>query len=153
VIAPGFTRYRSHKVVEAAPIAAAELKADGSGKVAIGDGTVIEVPPGFQRKPGDLLSAVESTGAVLVRYSDGYLSWSPRAAFLEGYTPEPEDWRARLIVERDDLAARLFKLRQFLASPAVFEVPDEAHDLLRAQQYRMGQLCVILDARIKLSAA
>lgn len=94
----GFARYRSHKVVEAAAIRAAEFNADGSGRVAISGGImvgnalcnaeIVDVPVGFQRKPGDLLHAMENGGAVLVRYDDGYLSWSPRSKFTENYTRE-----------------------------------------------------------------
>lgn len=140
--APGFAKYRSHKVVEAAPIKAAEMEADGSGKVALGDGSVVLVPEGFQRSYGDLASAVEGAGAMLVRYPDGYLSWSPMAPFLEGYTAEPEDYRARVVVERDELAARLLKLRQFIARD------PRADDLMHGQAYRMGQYLAILDQRI-----
>lgn len=143
---PGFARYRSHKVVEAAEIFAAEFEEDGGGAVAIrptSGPNIIPVPPGFQRKPGDLLAAMQSGGAVLVRYQpDGYLSWSPMRAFLDGYTLEPEDWRDRVRQERDQLAEKLVKLRQFLASD------PRADDLMHAQGYAMGKYLAILNERI-----
>jgi hypothetical protein len=83
----GFARYRSHKVVEAAAIHAAEFQADGSGKVVLLDGTVVEVPPGFKRPNTEPRMNVDG-GDVLVRYDDGYLSWSPRDKFCENYTRE-----------------------------------------------------------------
>jgi hypothetical protein len=84
--AGGFVMCRSHKVVEAAIIRAAEFNEDGSGKVAIrleNDETrIVSVPAGFVR-PGH----VPEEGDVLVRYQpDGYLSWSPRSKFDNGYT-------------------------------------------------------------------
>jgi hypothetical protein len=82
-------RFKCHKVVEAAQIRAAEFAQDGSGKVAIrddGDNThTVIVPAGFVR-PG----AVPQEGDYLVRYlPDGYLSWSPKDKFEDGYSPEP----------------------------------------------------------------
>lgn len=79
----------SHKQVEAYPIAAAEFRADGSGKVALKGGVVIDVPRGFA------LRAVPAEGDILVRYEptvdapDGYLAHSPRAAFEDGYRRLP----------------------------------------------------------------
>jgi hypothetical protein len=79
-IADGFARYVSHKVVEAGPIAAAEFAADRSGRVALKSGEIVQVPPDFYRS-----GKAPEEGDMLVRYSDGYLSWSPRQAFLDGY--------------------------------------------------------------------
>lgn len=72
-------QYQSHKRVEAAPI---EFLTDGMVHVKIGE-TVhgVAVPKDFfgRGKP--------EKGDYLVRYQpDGYLSWSPRRAFLDGYT-------------------------------------------------------------------
>lgn len=73
--------YVSHKRVKAAPIAAAEFNADGSGKVALRTGDLVEVPAGFASR------GVPSEGDYLVQYEpDGYLSWSPKKAFEDGYT-------------------------------------------------------------------
>jgi hypothetical protein len=80
----GFRRYRSHKVVEATIIHAAEFEHDGSGKVAIrnaqGHTELVVVPAGFSRTSGSV-----KRGDILVRYADGYLSHSPAGAFLDGY--------------------------------------------------------------------
>lgn len=143
-----FARYRSHKVVEAAEILRV---AQTSGYVVIGPG---EKPEKVATPEGFFSRGAPNSGDFLVRYQpDGYLSWSPRAAFLEGYTAEPEDWRERLIRERDELAERLYKLRQFLMGPNAANLPAEQFELMKGQQYRMGQYCAILDARIKASAA
>lgn len=87
-------KYKSHKVVEAAQISAAEFNADGSGRVAIvGDGPTIErmfnVPAGFKR-PDTAPVMNPDGGDYLVRYEGGYLSWSPKDVFEAGYTALPE---------------------------------------------------------------
>lgn len=86
---PPFTpTHVSHKQVEARPIAAAEFREDGSGKIALKGGGLVEVPAGFVR-PG----RVPSEGDMLVRYEptpedpQGYLSHSPRMVFEAGYEP------------------------------------------------------------------
>lgn len=77
----------SHKQVEAYPIAAAEFQADGSGRIALKGGLLLDVPAGFASR------GAPTEGDMLVRYapvpgeSDGYLSHSPRAVFDDGYSP------------------------------------------------------------------
>lgn len=83
-------KYQSHKIVEAALIAAADFRADGSGRVVIvGDGDTasrtFDVPPGFKRPNTNPKMSVDG-GDYLVRYEDGYLSWSPKAIFEAGYS-------------------------------------------------------------------
>lgn len=148
----GWHRCRSHKVVEAAVIHAAEFKADGSGKVAIrsadGGPEIVEVPAGFLRKPG----AVRE-GDVIVRYADGYLSHSPIGPFLEGYTyaeapAAPQDWRDRVRRERADLAGKLDKLSAFLTSEASASIVGGDRGQLLDQLSAMTEYRNILDARI-----
>jgi len=77
----------SHKQVEAYPIAAAEFQADGSGRIALKGGLLVDVPAGFASR------GAPSEGDMLVRYepipgeTDGYLSHSPRMVFEAGYLP------------------------------------------------------------------
>ncbi len=84
-------RYQSHKVVEAAPIVAAEFAADGSGTVVVkgtdedGGNPCYTVPAGFKRPNTEPAMDVDG-GDYLVRYEGGYLSWSPKAVFEAGYT-------------------------------------------------------------------
>jgi hypothetical protein len=80
-------RYRSHKVVEAAPIHGisgvnaevpfVDILTPGDAIVA---GYRVEVPGNFFARGNP------SPGDYLVRYEDGYLSWSPKQAFEDGYT-------------------------------------------------------------------
>jgi hypothetical protein len=85
-------QYRSHKIVRAAPIV--ELRALPS----LGYFNVqLEIAPGeTTTKPVDASVFVRGRpepGDYLVAYADGYVSWSPKAAFEDGYRPvadEPE---------------------------------------------------------------
>lgn len=85
----------SHKQVEAYPITAAEFRSDGSGRIALVGGVVIDVPAGFASR------GAPTEGDMLVRYapvpgqSDGYLSHSPRAVFEDGYAPVSQQADAR----------------------------------------------------------
>lgn len=76
-------RYKCHKIVEAAKIRSAVanvIRVEGDGPNSLD--TVIAVPEGWQSRfrpetPHDL--------GYLVRYEDGYYSWSPTQAFEDGY--------------------------------------------------------------------
>lgn len=78
-------RWRSHKVVEAAmicwldPQAAPIRWVDVMPDQSTGEKIRVDVPANFSAR------GVPSVGDYLVRYEDGYLSWSPNKAFEEGY--------------------------------------------------------------------
>ena len=78
-----WTKYRSHRVIEAAPILA-ELR-DPHGVVdafLIGD---VEGPEVFQPTvPG--MAEKGGVGDYAIRYEDGFLSVSPKDVFDAGYT-------------------------------------------------------------------
>lgn len=81
-------QYRSHKVVEAGEIQVGQVNADGTSRWivgSLGSTEIVEAPPGFVAR------GTPTEGDFLVRYSDGYLSWSPRQAFLDGYRPIAAD--------------------------------------------------------------
>lgn len=75
-------QYKSHKIVEAAVISGYTGDAvyiyiyEGEK-----DAVKVDVPENFYAR------GFPASGDYLVRYSDGYLSWSPKAAFEDGYTP------------------------------------------------------------------
>jgi len=82
-------RYRSHKIVEAARITG---QSDGDGvSIPLGhvavhtenDGTFV-LPAGRAPMVG------RAIGGYVIRYSDGYLSWSPAKPFEDGYTEVSE---------------------------------------------------------------
>lgn len=77
-------QYRCHKEVSALKIAAIEILNTGAAKIApVNDGfaafiTGTDYAKRFGGHEGDL--------GYFVVYKDGYQSWSPTAAFEEGYT-------------------------------------------------------------------
>lgn len=81
---PQLLRYRSHKIVRALEMLNRPVTKDGSsfvvntklGEVTV-DGTV------FKRD-----DKTPVAGDYLVVYDDSYVSWSPRAAFVGGYSIE-----------------------------------------------------------------
>lgn len=79
-------RYRCHKVVEATEVVEcdAELRVVTTYDDA-GNPHRVGVPEDFFGR------GMPSRGDYLVRYlPDGYLSWSPKSVFEDGYTAEPE---------------------------------------------------------------
>lgn len=77
-------RYKCHKIVEAAKIVAAERNAKGEPwRVVCDDHSTNLVASNA--------GITEEDKGYLVRYSDGYTSWSPTKAFEEGYSAIYED--------------------------------------------------------------
>jgi len=70
-------RYRSHKVVEAGVVQHVE-----AGSVTVDD-EVIPVPADIFARGVPVIGV-----DYLVRYADGWVSWSPKATFEAGYDPE-----------------------------------------------------------------
>lgn len=71
-------RYRCCKIVEATKITAAQKNyPETNWEIACDDGQVYEIAGHHKITEADL--------GYLVRYSDGYTSWSPSKAFEEGY--------------------------------------------------------------------
>ena len=75
--------YESHKVVQAMKIVERRVSRDTEDWV-LENGDVIE------RVKSDLImrvpKSVQPVGGYVVRYADGFESWSPAKAFEEGYT-------------------------------------------------------------------
>jgi len=79
-------KYRSHKVIEAAPIC--EIVEHG------GTLSLLVKPYGDDRVerfvPTEAtMIARANVGDFAIQYPDGYKSVSPAQAFMDGYTPEP----------------------------------------------------------------
>lgn len=95
-------RYRSHKIVRAAQIAWWHQSGIGPINVHVSiDGTrhVIEA------LPNTFARGAAVVGDYLVVYDDGYISWSPRKAFEDGYTrvqAEPYRWQDRPALSQVD---------------------------------------------------
>ena len=78
---PTLPCWQSHKIVEAAPITSIHRGPDPRWvEVKVGVETLrFEVPANFFSR------GLPSQDDYFVRYDDGYLSWSPKQAFDEGY--------------------------------------------------------------------
>jgi hypothetical protein len=75
-------QYQCHKKVWALKIAAIEIEADKSAKIAPADDGFAS----FQTKPNFPWKGSEDDLGFFVVYEDGYQSWSPTKAFVEGYS-------------------------------------------------------------------
>lgn len=74
-------RYQSHKIVEAGKIQGLQHDPDVGHKIMlIVGGKQYDVPENFAAR------GWPEIGDYFVRYSDGYVSWSPAATFEAGYT-------------------------------------------------------------------
>lgn len=111
-VEPSFKTYRSHKIVDAAKIESygydgVTPETGGLVWVNLVGGERLNIPANLRGRLGDALQSDPSkyishgnTGAVtlnldfepgyLVKYQDGYLSYSPKKAFEEGYTETTE---------------------------------------------------------------
>ena len=76
-------KYQSHKQVWALKIAAIEINKDQSAKIAPAD----EGYAPFETRPGwaDRFEGSEDDLGYYVQYVDGFTSWSPTEAFVNGY--------------------------------------------------------------------
>lgn len=61
-----------------------------------------------------------------------------------------EDFKKRLIVERDELAVKLAKLESFIESPRFESLDERNRELLIAQCDAMRQYYAILNMRISI---
>jgi hypothetical protein len=86
-------RYRSHKIVEAGQIVSFTVETSEAGRPtgayvvkisADGVEEDVTVPPAV------FMRGVPAPGDYLVKYEGGYISWSPKKAFEDGYTADPE---------------------------------------------------------------
>jgi len=78
-------RYKCHKEVQALKISAIEIREDGSAVISPAEP---QYAP-FTTRPdwAKTWHGSEEDKGYYVVYKDGYTSWSPTAAFEEGYTP------------------------------------------------------------------
>ena len=82
--------YTCHKRVQAAEIVKIEPNPTNSGSIfTFDEGPTLELP--FGDKMTSRYDPV--VGDFLVQYEDGYRSFSPRKAFIDGYTLEGQSFR------------------------------------------------------------
>lgn len=82
-------KYQTHKIVEAALITEIQTRENGySVAVEGGEHHRLTQDDGERiLKMMDHRPPAELAAGYLVRYADGYVNWSPAAAFEDGYTP------------------------------------------------------------------
>ena len=82
-------RYKSHKHVWALKIAAIKLDGEGEDRETDGSAMITPAEEGYAPFRVDhsyMRKHNPQVGGYYVVYADGYKSWSPAAAFEEGYT-------------------------------------------------------------------
>lgn len=85
----------------------------------------------------------------LVRYEDGYQSWSPKEVFDKAYKPA-DNFLDRLILERDELQKRLSSLTSALMQEDFQEkVGSKQYYWMQEQRNAMEIYVEVLNKRIK----
>lgn len=84
----------------------------------------------------------------LVRYEDGYRSWSPKEVFDKAYKPA-DNFLDRMIIERDELQKRLTGLTTSLMVEGFHEkVGDKQYYWMQEQRNAMEIYVEVLNKRI-----
>ena len=85
----------------------------------------------------------------LVRYEDGYQSWSPKEVFDKAYKPA-DNFLDRLIIERDEVQQRLSSLTSALMQEDFQEkVGSKQYYWMQEQRNAMVIYVEVLNKRIK----
>lgn len=79
-------KYRSHKVVEASEISAIDKGTERTHGDVVNYGITTVSGENFEVPASFYARGMPKGRSYLVRYEDGYLSWSPAKAFEDGYT-------------------------------------------------------------------
>lgn len=79
-------KWKGHKVVEAGKIARLRTLDNGSAIVDVDDGEEVGIKPEDWKRMDAMRPHEDFVGGYLVKYEDGYLSWSPADAFEKGYS-------------------------------------------------------------------
>lgn len=93
-------------------------------------------------------ATVEEDG-YLVKYKDGYKSWSPKSVFEEAYKPI-ETFLDRLVIEKQELTVKVDKLYKFLSmKDAIMKVGSFQFARMTEQIEAMEKYLSILTIRIE----
>lgn len=95
-----------------------------------------------------------------VKYSDDYISWSPRKQFEDAYLEikqesleiegEIEEYQERVVIEAIDLGEKVGKLETFIDGEIFKSLPTEEQSLMSKQLMGMKYYLITLMERIKL---
>lgn len=88
-----------------------------------------------------------------VKYSDGYVSWCPKAQFEEanvaiGHVGHLPPHQQRVIAECEQLADRIQKLEAFLHTPLFAGLPEDERQLIKTQADAMVVYLGIINTRV-----
>lgn len=86
--------YKSHKTVQAAKIVGFDTTPGGAILTLQGDATEVREAVNARWLEKNSSPDHDLVGGYFVRYADGYTSWSPAAAFEEGYTLDDGGFKA-----------------------------------------------------------
>lgn len=106
--------FTCHKTVKASPMSKLEYA------------KLMKNPEPYEDEPG-----------YIVMYEDGYISWSPKEAFDNGYRLS-ETFTDRLKIEMEELEEKCEKLNDFIESPKFDNLEETHKNLLKTQFYAMG---------------
>lgn len=81
---------------------------------------------------------------------EGYISWSPKEQFDNGYVKIIPEHEQRVRVEREELLVKLEKLETFIDSTPFYSLSEVEKNDLDSQSIIMNQYLDILDKRISL---
>ena len=144
-------KYLCHKTVQALKIRSVE---PGAEPTLIPGGSWILTP----EEPGHAALEVShdwalknkpQAGGYFVLYEDGYTSYSPAAAFENGYTKISDNFQGRVIEEKAELDAKLLKLREFTTTEKFASLDMAEQRLLQGQAVAMDGYSSILRRRIE----
>lgn len=139
-----YPHWKSHKIVQAFQIAQINHAPDGGAALSPADTKLasVQVNADWVKKHNP------QVGGFYVIYGDGYASYSPEQAFIDGYSLLP-DYQVRIIAERDELKKKLNALDSFIASSRAFaDLPAFEQEDLRTQYTHMVAYLMILNQRI-----
>lgn len=139
-ITQALQEYRCHKIVRAAKI------------VAIERGLVLDLGPygAIQVNQGWVEEKRAVAGGYYVVYDDGYCSFSPEKAFVDGYLPVPPDtmapYQQRAAEELMLLLGKCKRLAAFMTSPTFTALdPLERERMTEQAQHMTGYLRVLAE--------
>lgn len=84
----------------------------------------------------------------LVKYEDGYKSWSPKEVFEKAYRCS-DTFFDRLLIELSDLNEKLIKLGKFFETTTYANLPHRKMQLLQTQFHAMNAYSMALCMRIE----
>lgn len=162
-------QYKCHKVVRAGKISAIDTDID-KGLLIV---NIVGISQPFEFPSHLLRMRSAETGGYLVVYEDGYVSYSPAAAFEAGYSiiidkdsngtvlAQKADgtetlyfqdstrpaWQQRVLDEKNELNERIHKLSDFIADPGYLALLPADQRLLSVQLSTMKAYSEVLELR------